>query len=313
MIQEHFSFLSKDGKTKIHAVKWMPDNKQWMAVLQVTHGMQEYIERYAEFAEYLTERGYLVVGHDHLGHGESVLTKEDYGYFAEKTPSDIVVEDMHTLRTIIQKENEGLPYFMFGHSMGSYMLRKYITLHNDNLRGVIICGTGSVSGSTMKLGMLICKVLAKFKGWHYKSDFVKKLSFMGAYQEYDVTGKNIEKNWLTRDLEIAKRFYSDEKSGFPFTVNGYYGLMEAVYYDGQKENIEKIPKKLPLFLVAGDKDPVGDMGKGVMLAYEQYEKAGIQDITWKLYPDARHEIINEVNRQEVYEEIYSWMQVRKTT
>lgn len=313
MIQENFVFLSKNGKTKIHAVKWMPDTKEYTAVLQITHGMQEYIERYTEYAEYMTKQGFLVVGHDHLGHGESVLSAQEYGFFAEEHPSDVLVEDMHTLRTIIQKENPDVPYFMLGHSMGSYMLRKYITLHNDKLRGIIIVGTGCMPDMTMKLGMRICSGMARIKGWHYVSRLMKKLSFMGAYKKFDTTGKDIEKNWLTRDLELAKKFYTDPKANFSFTVNGYYGLMEAVLYDNQPQNIAKIPKKLPIFFVSGEDDPVGDLGKGVKKAYSQYEEAGLVDITWKLYPQARHEILNEVNRKEVYEEIFSWINVRKTT
>ncbi|MBO5302741.1 MAG: alpha/beta fold hydrolase [Lachnospiraceae bacterium] len=311
MLKENFTFLSKDGKTQIHAVKWMPDTKEWSVVLQITHGMQEYIERYAEFAEFLTKRGFLVVGHDHLGHGESVTSPQEYGFFTEVAPSDTLVADMHTLRELVQKENPSLPYFMLAHSMGSYMLRKYITIHNKNLSGAIIVGTGCMPDATMKLGMFICRTLAKFRGWHYVSGFVKKLSFMGPYKKYDVTGNDITKNWLTRDLVIAEKYYHDKKSSFSFTVNGYYGLMEAVYYDNQPQNHAKIPKDLPVFFVSGDKDPVGDMGEGVKKAYAQYEAAGLKDITWKLYTDGRHEILNEINRKEVFEEIYSWISVRK--
>lgn len=313
MVQENFEFLSANGTTKIHAVRWMPEDGKWTAVLQITHGMQEYIERYEEFARFLTDRGFLVVGHDHLGHGESVASKEDYGFFTEKNPSDTLVSDMHTLRTMIQRENEGVPYFMMGHSMGSYMLRKYITIHPENLRGVIIVGTGSMPDTTMKLGMKLCRFFAAVRGWHYKSRLVKRLSFMGPYQQYDVAGKNLDNNWLTKDLEIAGKYYQDAKCRYDFTVNGYYGLMEAVLYDNQMENIAKIPKKLPLFLVSGEKDPVGDMGEGVKRAYRQYETAGMLDITWKLYENDRHELLNELDRQDVYEEIFAWMNVRKTT
>ncbi len=313
MIKEDFGFLSADKKTQIHAVKWMPDTREWTAILQITHGMQEYIERYQEFAGFLTDRGFLVVGHDHLGHGESVYDENAYGFFTEQSPSDTLICDMHTLRTIVQKENPNIPYFMLGHSMGSYMLRKYITLHNDHLRGVIIVGTGSMPDAAMKLGMKICRFLGKTKGWHYKSRLVKRMSYMGPYQQYDLTGKDIGNNWLTKDLQLVEKYCRDPKCRFDFTVNGYYGLMEAVYYDNQPENIAKIPKKLPLFLISGDKDPVGDMGVGVKKAYKQYEAAGLLDITWKLYEDDRHEILNELNRKDVYEEIYAWMCVRKTT
>ncbi len=312
MIQEHFSFLSADGKTQIHAVKWMPDTREWSAVLQITHGMQEYIERYQEFAGFLTDHGFLVVGHDHLGHGDSVSSPEDYGYFTEKNPSDTLVSDMHTLRSMVQKENPSLPYFMLGHSMGSYMLRKYITMYPENLWGAIIVGTGSMPDATMKLGMKLCRMFKTLRGWHFKSRLIKKLSFAGPYQQYDVTGQNIENNWLTKDLKIAEKYYQDPKCAYAFTVNGYYGLMEAVYYDNQPENIAKIPKTLPIFLVSGEKDPVGDMGAGVKKVYHQYQAAGMEDITWKLYENDRHELLNELDRREVFEEIYAWMCVRKT-
>lgn len=312
MKKEDFRFESADKKTQIHAVKWMPDTGEWAAILQITHGMQEHINRYQEFAEYLTDRGFLVVGHDHLGHGESVCDENAYGFFAEQSPSDTLISDMHTLRTIIQKENPDIPYFMLGHSMGSYMLRKYITLHHDHLRGVIIVGTGSMPDATMKFGMKLCRFLGKIRGWHYKSPLVKRMSYMGPYQQYDLTGKNIANNWLTKDIQLVEKFYADPVCGFDFTVNGYYGLMEAVYYDNQPENIAKIPRKLPLFIVSGAKDPVGDMGKGVKKAYKQYEDAGLSDITWKLYENDRHEILNEVDRKDVYEDIYAWMCVRKS-
>ena len=166
--EEQMTYLSANGTTKIHAVKWMPEDGKYKAILQITHGMIEYIERYHEFAEYLTERGFMVVGHDHLGHGASVKDETEWGYFAEN-PSDTLVADMHSLRTTVQGENPGIPYFMMGHSMGSYMLRKYLCLHGENLSGAVIMGTGCVPDGTMKFGMTLCKFLAFFRGWNYRS------------------------------------------------------------------------------------------------------------------------------------------------
>ena len=186
--EEKFTFLSADGKTTIHAVKWIPEDGKYEAILQITHGMIEFVERYRLFAEFLTENGFMVVGHDHLGHGDSVASKDDWGYFAEN-PSDTVIADMHALRTMIQKENPGVPYFMMGHSMGSYMLRKYLTIHNDDLRGAIIMGTGCVPDNTTKLGINVCKFLAKIFGWHHRSKLVESLSFGGPYKKYDLSGK----------------------------------------------------------------------------------------------------------------------------
>ena len=165
-------------------MKWTPDSGEYHAILQITHGMIEYIERYAQFAEFLTEQGYMVVGHDHLGHGQSVATQEDWGYVGHPKPSDLLVEDMHKLRTLIQGENAEVPYFMLAHSMGSYMLRKYLTIHPEKLKGAIIMGTGMVPDSTTRIGMFTVKFLSIFRGWHYRSKFVADAAFGKPYRRY---------------------------------------------------------------------------------------------------------------------------------
>lgn len=311
--KEVFTFPSKDGRTTIHAVKWIPDTGKYRAILQITHGMIEYIERYEPFAEYLTEHEFMVVGHDHIGHGESVVDQSEWGFFTEDNPSDTLVADMHQLRTMIQGENEGIPYFMLGHSMGSYMLRKYLAFHHENLRGAIIMGTGSVPDATTKMGLKMCRFIAKFRGWHYRSKLVQQLSYSKPYKKYDLTGKTLSNSWLTKDEEIVKKYYSDPKCTFLFTVNGYRGLMEAVLFDNQMENVKRISPKLPLFLVSGQDDPVGDCGVGVKRVYDMFQDAGSEDITWKLYKNDRHEILNETDKKQVYEDILSWMKVRLTT
>ena len=213
-------------------VRTFTKDGKYEAILQITHGMVEFVERYRPFAEFLTENGFMVVGHDHLGHGDSVASREDWGYFAEN-PSDTVITDMHTLRTMVQKENPGVPYFMMGHSMGSYMLRKYLTIHNDDLRGAIIMGTGCVPDSMTRLGINVCRFLAKIFGWHHRSRLVESLSFGGPYKKYDLSGKTPSNSWLTKDEDIVKFYYNEPRCTFKFTLNGYLGLMEAVFYDNQ--------------------------------------------------------------------------------
>ncbi len=307
MREEVFEFLSNDGKTQVHAVKWLPDSGEYNAVLQITHGMVEFIERYREFAEYLTSQGYLVVGHDHLGHGDSVLSQKNWGYFAPEHPSDVLVADMHQLRTITQAENRGKPYFMLGHSMGSYMLRKYLSLHGTNLTGAIIMGTGSVPDNITKLGMRLAKIMARFRGWNHRSSFVQKMSYSKPYRKFDLTGTDIKNSWLTKDEDIVKFYYGEPKCSYVFTLNGYLGLFEAVLFDNQPENIARIPKELPLYLVSGADDPVGDLGEGVKRVYGQFQKAGIGDVSMKLYENDRHEILNETDREKVYQDILVWM------
>ena len=309
----NFTFLSNDGKTAVHAVKWMPDNGEFKAILQITHGMVEFIERYAAFAEFLTENGYMVVGHDHIGHGQSVASKEDWGFFAEENPSDVVVADIHKLRTLVQEENPGVPYFMMGHSMGSFMLRKYLALHNENLRGAIIMGTGFIPEKMTNLALKLTGFVTKFRGVKYRSKLIQSLAFGADYKGFDMTGEKPEDSWLTKDVEIVKQYYNEPRCTFMFTVNGYKGLFEAVNFSCNPENAAKIPKKLPLFIVSGAQDPVGGLGKGVMDVYEMYKSAGIQDLTYKLYDNDRHEILNETDREVVYSDLLAWMNVRIDT
>lgn len=311
--EERFTFLSADGKTMIDAVKWIPENGEYHGILQISHGMVEFIDRYKKFAEYLNNQGYLVVGHTHLGHGNSVQSKEDWGYFAEKNSADVLINDMHTLRTMIQKENPGLPYFMLGHSMGSFLLRRYLTVYNDNLRGAVIMGTGCIPDVASKLGVTLCKLLAMVFGWRHRSKFVHSMAFGGAYKKFDMDGTNPENSWLCRDVEIVKRYYSEERCGFTFTLNGFHMLMDTVHYVNQLENVKKTPAKLPLFIVSGQNDPVGDLGEGVKKVYYLYDKAGMKDVTYKLYENDRHELINEPDKEVIFNDILSWMEVRITT
>lgn len=311
MAKVTFTFLSADKKTSIHCVSWEPENKDFRGILQITHGMVEYIERYEGFAEFLNTKGYLVVGHDHLGHGESVKTPEDWGFFAEENGSDVLVEDMHSLRTIVQERFPGVPYFMLGHSMGSFLLRKYLCMHGDNLRGAIIMGTGDQPDRVLKFGKGLCRTMATVRGWHYRSGLIQKMAFAGNDNKF--RGESLKNSWLTKDVEIVKAYSESPKCTFVFTLNGFYNLFDTIWYDNRPENLEQMPKKLPLFFVSGEDDPVGSFGKGVKQVYDRYEKLGMVDITWKLYPTDRHEILNELDREQVYEDLYSWLEVRLTT
>ena len=313
MLTSNFTFLSNDGETAVHAVKWMPDSGEYKAILQISHGMVEYIERYQPFAEFLTTKGYMVVGHDHIGHGQSLSAPDKLGYFCEGSPSDILVEDMHKLRSLIQEDNPDVPYFMMGHSMGSFMLRKYLAFHGEKLRGAVIMGTGFTSEKMTSLALWLTGVIAKIRGQKHRSKLIESLAFGADYKVFDMTGEKPEDSWLTKDVQKVKAYYDDPKCGYMFTVNGYKGLFEAVNYSCNLENAARLPKKLPLFIVSGAQDPVGGLGKGVKDVYDMYKNSGMLDLTYKLYENDRHEILNETDRQSVYEDILAWMNVRIDT
>ena len=199
MIREDFHFLSKDAKTKMHGVRWLPDDGAVNGVIQLVHGMQEYIGRYEELAEFLTGHGFLVVGHDHLGHGQSVRDKNHLGYFCKPRPSEVLVEDMHQVTAMTRRSYPGLPYFIFGHSMGSYLLRKYLTVYSADVDGAILCGTGSVPDLYCYAGIALCALIAMFRGWHYRSSLVRKIAFGKPYAKFCMDGTVPEKSWLCND------------------------------------------------------------------------------------------------------------------
>lgn len=306
MKKEKVGFLSNDGKTKIYAVEWIPEQKP-RAILQIVHGMSEYAERYEPFAEFLTEQGFLVVGHDHLGHGASVCSKEDYGYFAEKNGNQTLLKDIHKLQKLTQKKYPELPYFLLGHSMGSFLARQYLCLHGEELTGAVIMGTGYQPRIATKLGMSLCRLRALHKGWKYQSNFIDSMA-CGAYARSfkGETGNE----WLSRNGENVRRYTEDERCGFQFTLNGYYNLFYSINCLSYDSYLEKMPKKLPILFVSGEQDPVGQFGKGVRKVYQKFLKLGMQDVTCRLYPEDRHEILNETDADTVMKEIGDWLEKR---
>ncbi len=315
-IIENYSFPSSDDRsTPIHAVRWLPEDGEITAVLQIAHGMQEHIERYSEFAEFLTKHGFACMGHDHIGHGESVERESDLGIMHTDTPSDTMVEDMFTHYKLIREAYPDVPYFILGHSMGSYLLRKYLSQKASELKdvdGAIIMGTGTVNDMAIKLGMLVCNVIASKKGWEYKSAFVAQLMFDASYKKFSLDGTEPEKSWLSKNTESVTAYYDplNKKDACPFSLNGYRVLLEATGYDNKPENIAKMNLDIPILFVSGSEDPVGAMGVGVRKAAHKFRKAGVVDLSLHLYPGDRHEILNELDRDKVYRDLLRWMERR---
>lgn len=305
--KEEFTFDSRDGQSKIHAVRWVPEWKV-VCILQIVHGMAEYIERYEDLAQYLGEKGILVTGDDHLGHGKSVAENGTYGYFCEQDPATVVVRDVHRLKKLTQEEYPGVPYVILGHSMGSFILRNYLFRYGTGIQGAIVCGTGSQPGAVVKLSRMVAAVQGAFLGQKHVAKMIDKMAF-GSYNK-KIANPRTSFDWLCTDEGVVDAYVKDKLCGFTFTVNGFKTLFTLLDRLNQEENINAMPKSLPVHFIAGDMDPVGNYGKGVKKAYEDFEKAGMERISLKLYPGCRHELLNETNKKQVYEDIYPWIMAR---
>ena len=298
-MRKEFYFPSKDGLTQIHAVEWIPEGEV-KGCLQIAHGMVEHIERYDEFAAFLASKGIYTVGHSHLGHGKSVADKSKMGYFAAPKGNACVIGDIHELRTMIQKKYPNVPYFMLGHSMGSFLIRQYLGLNGEGLAGAIIMGTGEQPDLIVAGGKMVCKVIAAFKGWEHRSRFVNSL-VIGAFE------KEMGKGWLSKNTENVKKYAADPLSGFIFTLNGFYHMFDGISKMNWLEKGGKFPKELPVFFVAGSEDPVGAHGKGVETVYGRYLEKGAKDAKIKLYEGDRHEILNEYDKEVVFDDLLNWI------
>lgn len=307
-MKNEFYFPSSDGKTKIHVTEWIPDS-DIRAILQISHGMCEFIDRYSAFAEFLNGHGYYVVGNDHLGHGQSVVNDEDHGYFAEPDGNECVISDIHTLRTITREKYPNVPYFLLGHSMGSFLARQYICLHGAGITGAIIMGTGTQPGIVLNLGILLCRLSALFHGQRYRSSFINNLAFGSYNKSFEPARTSCD--WLTKDPQIVDAYLKHPWCTFMFTVNAYRHMFRGIRFIQNPSNISRIPRDLPLLVTSGAEDPVGNFGKGVRQVYDAYLQAGIRDVTLRLYDNDRHEILNETDRDTVYSDILAWMESKQ--
>ena len=303
MKKTEFTFQSSGKLADIRAVKYEPE-KSVRAVLQIAHGMDEFIDRYDGFAEYLGDKGFLVVGNDHLGHGGSVKSKDDWGYFGENG-NQVLLDDMYKLTEAVKKEYADVPYFLLGHSMGSFYARQYIAEHGDALNGTIIMGTGFEPEYKLKAAMLMCRTIALFKGWRHRSNLVNSLAF-GAYNKRFEPART-PSDWLTKDEKIVDWYRNEPRCTFVFTLNGYYNMFTGILRLHDKELMNRVPKDLPLLFVSGQEDPVGSFGKEVEASVEYMKDLGIRDVRLKLYQNDRHEILNETDKETVYEDLYVWL------
>lgn len=304
--QSAFTFLSHDGMD-LFASKWIKEEQQKpKALVQIAHGMAEHIMRYDSFAKELAAQNIFVYGNDHRGHGETAKMANSYGYFSDEQGFEKVFQDMRTLTTIMEKEYPGVPIFLFGHSMGSFLSRRYIQLFGNKLSGVVLCGTGGNPGIMGKIGTMIASREKKKNGSKTPSPLLNKLTF-GSFNKAFQPNRT-EFDWLSRDERQVDKYIEDPMCGGIFSTGFFFDFLSGLETVHNKKNICSSPLDLPIFLISGTKDPVGGKnGKGVLETFKSFKQVGIKDVSYKLYEDSRHELLNEINKGEVQRDIINWI------
>ncbi len=298
-------FKSANGVNNIAYYIYAPDAAQPTpsAIVQISHGMTEYVERYEHFAAFLCDNGVVMCGNEHLGHKGSVTNDSELGFFADKAGYKCVVEDVHNMTRIIKERYPHLPCVLLGHSMGSFVARLYLQSYGDELCGAVLCGTNGGS-PLVGAGIVLSSVIIGIRGKHYRSKLLKDISF-GNYNDRfpKEEGGNA---WLSRDAEIRRNYEADKYCTFRFTTSAYRDLFTMIKLISAPQWAASVPKTLPIFIISGDMDPVGDFSVGVKRVYEALKAAGA-NVTLKLYEGARHELINEVDCETVHRDLLNFV------
>lgn len=295
-------YYNSYGKGRIHYCRWTPEGSP-RAVLQIIHGIAEYIERYDEFAEFLCSQGFLVVAEDHMGHGKSAGDLP--GYFTGGWQT--AVADSYHLLKMTKEEFPDLPYVLLGHSMGSFMARTILCKYpGSGICAAILSGTGWQNRAVLPVGYAVCAAACLKEGETHPSQFLEKMIF-GAYNQR-VEHPRTKFDWLTRDNKIVDAYIAHPSCGFTASAGLMRDLMEGLMYIEKPDNLKKMDRNLPVLFIAGQDDPVGNYGKGVLHTAQAFWNLPMKQVEQKIYPLCRHEILNEINRQEVYEDILRWLQ-----
>ncbi|MDF2987675.1 MAG: pldB [Eubacterium sp.] len=276
------------------------------AVFQIFHGMGEHAGRYERIAGYLNSKGIAVVGDDHRGHGKTALLNGTHGNIGKNGFYNIV-EDEYMITQFMKKKYANTPVYIFAHSFGSFIGQEYITRYGNNIDGIILCGSAAQTGVEFKIAKILATVQRKLFGEEKTAKLMEKLSF-GSFNKKIDTSDNT--NWLSRDSAEVMKYADDPLCGFTCSIGFYYYFTDGLTKLYEKDKLAKIPKQLPVYIIAGEEDPVGNYGKKVTNLYNLYNALNLSDLELKLYKDCRHELLNETNRDDITEDIFNWIESR---
>ncbi len=297
-------FPSSSGENQIFLRQWLPEAAP-RAVLQLSHGVDEHILRYDGFARFLNDQGILVVGNDHLGHGRSVREEADFLWFSERDGWRHAVDDLHQVYLQTRAAYPDKPYFLMGHSMGSFLARTYLIRYPGGLSGAILSGTNQMPGLMQAAGRALARGDIRRHGTKNRSKCINALAF-GAYNKRFAPNRTAA-DWLSRDEAAVDKHNADPLCNRDITSGLFYEMLGGLRWIKDPRNLRKMDLDMPVYFFAGDADPVGRQGKGVRQAYQSFRKAGCREVTLKLYPGGRHEMLQETNKAEVYGDILAWL------
>ena len=308
MKREEFTFKGKEA-VDIFYYRWqVPEELEAKGIFLILHGMAEHSFRYDNFANFLCEHGYIVYATDHRGHGKTGKSIDRLGYFGEGGWS-LLVNDVYQLLSIIKSNHKDIPIILFGHSMGSILAITCISEYGSEFDEVILSGTtNGNSGFFRKSSLCLAKIIAFFTDGQKKSPLMDKVAF-GKYNKKFSKETSVE--WLTRDEEKKQEYLDDELCGFICTASFFVDMLDGINKNAKESNVERVPSNLPMYIFSGTMDPVGNYGKDVFNTYELYKDvAKLENVKLKLYEDGRHEMLNEVNKDEVYKDILEWIEAQ---
>ena len=305
--QQDLTFPSADGVHTVHAQVWLPDAPP-VAVVQMVHGISEHIGRYAGLAAFLNEHGVAALGHDHLGHGRTARDSSEFGCFPARDGWKTVNRDVHTLRELGAERFPGLPYFLLGHSMGSFQARTYLIDYPGTVDGCVLMGTGQEPAPVVFFGKMLSNVLKAVKGPAYVSKFITFLS-LGVYNQRFAPNRT-KSDWISSSEAAVDAYLADPLCRFVPTVGMFSAMMEGIGYIGSAKNCARMDPRTPVLLLSGGDDPVGACGKGVAKVLRLFQNAGCRDVGMKLYPGDRHELFGETDHQTVFGDLLEWMEAR---